>query len=321
MIEISIIVPVYNTEKYIIRCINSVLKQTFRNWELILIDDGSIDSSGKICDFFQKKDNRIKVIHKKNEGVSIARNLGITLSKGNYITFIDSDDWVELDYLELMYKAIKEMNIDVIVSGCVYEDKNGPKNPFKKGKPVIYNKNEAKKEFFKQDRFIWTICDKLYKAELLKRVKLNTHLKIAEDMLLFWNIMNNVERIGYVPLYKYHYDRMASSTMSSDFSLKWFHSLKVKKYILEDVQKFSVEYKFLAKAVYIGEVAGLFKKIIKNNKYKTGRLTKILQKILRKNFYFAFYRIDTNVLTFRQRLGIIYACLPYKLCVFFLKIL
>ena len=95
MIEISIIVPVYNTEKYIIRCINSVLKQTFRNWELILIDDGSIDSSGKICDFFQKKDNRIKVIHKKNEGVSIARNLGITLSKGNYITFIDSDDWVD----------------------------------------------------------------------------------------------------------------------------------------------------------------------------------------------------------------------------------
>ena len=154
MIEISIIVPVYNTEKYITRCINSILEQTFENWELLLIDDGSRDSSGKICDIFQKKDSRIKVIHKKNEGVSIARNLGITLSKGNYITFVDSDDWIDKDYLELMYIAIKKMNVDILVTGCVYEKENKRENPFKIGKPEVFSKNKAQIEFLKQDKFI-----------------------------------------------------------------------------------------------------------------------------------------------------------------------
>jgi len=309
---ISIIVPVYNVEKYLDRCIISILKQSFKNWELILLDDGSTDKSGEICDKYKHFDDRIRVIHKKNTGVSSTRNIGIDLSRGEYITFIDSDDWVELDYLELMYKAIKEMNVNVIVSGCVYEDKNGLKNPFKKGKPIIYNRNEAQKEFLKQDRFIWTICDKLYKAELLKKIKLNAHLKIAEDMLLFWNIISNIERVGYVPLYKYHYDRVASETMNSNFEKKWFDPLRIKELIYYDAKNISLEHKLLAKSIYVGELVGLSKKVLTYG--KKYYLLRILQSKIRKNWIYGIIYPFSNVLTLKQRIGIFFFLLPLGFC-------
>ena len=96
--NISVIIPVYNGEKYIKRCIESIKKQTFYNWEVILVDDGSKDKTGEICDKYAGEDIRIKVIHKSNEGVSIARNVGINNATGDYITFIDSDDWIDSDF-------------------------------------------------------------------------------------------------------------------------------------------------------------------------------------------------------------------------------
>ena len=103
---ISVIVPIYNVEKYLIKCIESIINQTYKDLEIILVDDGSTDSSGKICDEFATKDNRIKVIHKKNGGLSSARNIGLDICKGNYISFIDSDDYIELDMYEKMIKII-----------------------------------------------------------------------------------------------------------------------------------------------------------------------------------------------------------------------
>lgn len=319
MIEISIIVPVYNTEKYITRCINSILEQTFENWELLLIDDGSRDSSGKICDIFQKKDSRIKVIHKKNEGVSIARNLGITLSKGNYITFIDSDDWVENDYLEIMYKMIKIMNVDILVTGCLYKEKNRVYNPFSIGKEQVYNRDDFQIEFFKQDKFMWTIYDKLYKKYLFKNHKFDIRLKIAEDMMLFWELISEAKRIGYYPLYKYYYDKTASQTMTSEFSSKWLHPLKVKQKIYISIRKKSYKHKFLSKCVYVGEIAGLMRKLLIHN--KKIYFFKMLQKRLRRNIFFAFYSPFSNVLSYRQRIGIIFCSLPKKICFIFNRFL
>ena len=104
---ISIIIPIYNVEKYMEKCLNSVVNQTYNNIEIILIDDGSKDKSREICDNYAKKDNRIKVVHKENNGVSSARNTGIDMSKGKYITFIDSDDYIDTDYIETLYKISK----------------------------------------------------------------------------------------------------------------------------------------------------------------------------------------------------------------------
>ena len=106
---ISIIVPVYNVEKYVEKCINSIINQTYKNLQIILVDDGSKDNSGKICDEFKLKDNRIEVIHKNNGGLSDARNAGLKLAKGDYIGFVDSDDYIEADMYETLYNLIKKI--------------------------------------------------------------------------------------------------------------------------------------------------------------------------------------------------------------------
>ena len=117
MMVISVIVPVYNVEKYLTNCVNSIIKQTYEELEIILINDGSSDNSGIICDDFSKKDNRIKVIHKENGGLSDARNVGIDIATGELITFIDSDDYISKNMLEKLYNALIGTMSDIAVCG------------------------------------------------------------------------------------------------------------------------------------------------------------------------------------------------------------
>ena len=115
MAKVSVIVPVYNVEKYLKQCLDSIVDQTLEDLEIVLVDDGSVDSSGTICDEYAKKDARIKVIHKKNGGLSDARNVAIDIAKGEYITFVDSDDYVTDDYVESLYKLLVENNAQMSI--------------------------------------------------------------------------------------------------------------------------------------------------------------------------------------------------------------
>ena len=117
MAEISVIVPVYNVDNYIEQCVESVVNQKYSDFELLLIDDGSKDRSGKICDRYAENDARIKVVHQQNKGVSVARNVGVALSTGKYITFLDSDDWLDQDFLETAVNLISTANADILVYG------------------------------------------------------------------------------------------------------------------------------------------------------------------------------------------------------------
>ena len=117
---ISVVVPVYNVEKYLERCVDSIIKQTYKNLDIILVDDGSQDNSGKICDKYKEKYNNIQVIHQKNQGLSIARNNGLAIAEGNYITFIDSDDWIKKDMIESLFNAMHKYKAD-IASVAVYD--------------------------------------------------------------------------------------------------------------------------------------------------------------------------------------------------------
>ena len=121
---ISIIVPIYKTEKQLGRCIDSILSQTFTDFELILIDDGSPDRCPELCDDYEKQDNRIRVIHKKNEGQARARNIGLDLAKGQYIGFVDSDDYIERDMYEKLYSALVKNNADLCICGYLYKHEN-----------------------------------------------------------------------------------------------------------------------------------------------------------------------------------------------------
>ena len=132
---ISVIIPVYKVEKYLKRCIDSVINQTYKNLEIILVDDGSPDNCPKICDDYSKKDKRIKVIHKKNGGVSAARNKGLKLSNGDYIVFVDSDDWLEYNFVEEMLTNLRKNKVDYFFVLYQYTA-SFHKNPF--DKPTIF---------------------------------------------------------------------------------------------------------------------------------------------------------------------------------------
>ena len=125
MKKISVIVPVYNVERYLKRCIESIINQTYKDLEIILVDDGSTDSSGNICDEYKKIDKRISVIHKKNGGLSDARNEGLKVVTGTYIAFVDSDDFLDLDMYEYMQKNIEKENADIVICGTKIDYDNG----------------------------------------------------------------------------------------------------------------------------------------------------------------------------------------------------
>lgn len=149
MPKISIVVPIYNAEKYLERCIQSILVQTYSDFEVLLINDGSKDNSIKICQQYEKKDNRIKVIDKKNEGVSQTRNQGIKIARGKYIQFIDSDDFIEPNMLEEMLEKAEKEEVDVCICGFQYTYEKGDKNVnYQASEQVSYSSTEAYIEKF-----------------------------------------------------------------------------------------------------------------------------------------------------------------------------
>lgn len=205
MPEISVIVPVYNNDEYISKCIESLLNQIQTDFELLLIDDGSTDCSGKICDDFAEKDGRIKVIHKKNEGVSAARNTGIKNSLGKYIAFCDGDDYVSNMYLNTLLKAIKAPNIDLAICAFQHVSPNTSNHlPYKHSKN---NNCEIRKSEF------WPV----YKNNLLNSVgnKLFKRSIIDKNNLLFDTKQFNGEDLSFVLKYLLCMDNKISLALSA----------------------------------------------------------------------------------------------------------
>ncbi|MEE1220147.1 MAG: glycosyltransferase family 2 protein [Ruminococcus sp.] len=209
MAKISIVVPIYNSEKYLCNCIDSILCQSFDDFELILVDDGSTDSSASICDNYEKLDNRVNVIHKTNGGVSKARNTGIDVASGKFICFIDSDDSVNSDYLEKLYLAY-ENDIDLSVVGYNWIKNNCVTNftVFNNEPETIIDKNNIM--FLYEKVMISAPWCKLYKLDIIKENKLifPEDLSLGEDLIFNFSYLDFVNRIKIIntPLYNYNTD-------------------------------------------------------------------------------------------------------------------
>ena len=169
---ISVIIPVFNVEKYLPKCLDSVINQTYKNIEIILVDDGSKDSSGRICDEYAQQDSRIIVVHKENGGLSSARNAGLDIATGDYVMFVDSDDYVEPYFCEIPLKLAKENNVEIVSFGYyrVYED--GRKIEFKTSNPRIISTNEGIFQLIKKTDVIYNLpCNKFFKRTLFREIR------------------------------------------------------------------------------------------------------------------------------------------------------
>jgi glycosyltransferase involved in cell wall biosynthesis len=206
MIKVSIIMPVYNAEKMIKNAIDSILKQTFKSWELLLIDDGSKDNSPQICDEYSLKDSRIKVFHKKNnEGVAMARQTGINNAIGEYSIHVDADDWIEPTMLEELYNTAQNNNSDIVIADYIINTNNTQR--FIKQKPASLQPENILIDIF-DNKLFGALWNKLIRTDLFTRynIKFIPNINHCEDVLFLVQLLQNKKiTISYFPKAFYHY--------------------------------------------------------------------------------------------------------------------
>lgn len=209
---ISIIIPVYNVEKYIRKCLDSVCGQTYRNLEIIIVDDGSSDLSGEICEEYQKKDARIRIIRKKNEGQSAARNTGLEQAKGDFIMFVDSDDWIAEDMVAYLYENLEERKADLAICGF-YSVIGETEKKYAAEEDAFLSREEALKELVdnegKIQNYVWV---QMWKRDLTNDIRFPVG-RIFEDMSVTYQVIEKADHILLLKEAKYYYNHREGSTM------------------------------------------------------------------------------------------------------------
>jgi glycosyltransferase involved in cell wall biosynthesis len=208
---ISIIIPVYNSERYLVKCLESVKNQSYKNLQIILVNDGSSDNSGNICDEYARQDDRFIVIHKENGGVSSARNRGLNIAEGKYIGFIDSDDYVEHNMISNLLNLNYEKKADILMCGCLKEYKGGKvkSNTNKIETSIqIYDSVGALNKLLDKNEFHGYVCNKLFSRELIKGkepILFDESIHVCEDMVFCCNAFLKAKCILYDSTKYYHY--------------------------------------------------------------------------------------------------------------------
>ena len=253
--KLSIIMPVYNVAEYVEKSVTSVLQQTYRNIELVLIDDGSTDGSSEICQRLAESDSRIHLICKANQGVSVARNDGLSVATGEYITFADSDDWVEIDTYEKMMEYLQQTNADICVMGFTPEGNDGFVSFLQKEVKQVLSQHDAINNLIEGKVYTWSIWDKIYRRELLSDIAFYKDIANGEDLLFNWQAFRKAYKVAYIPLHGYHYVQRMSS-MTNTFSVKKMTVMKAFDIIIADCKNESYLLRII-KEKYISTLIGL----------------------------------------------------------------
>lgn len=233
--KISIIVPVYNAEAYIHKCIKSLLSQTFEDYEIILVNDGSSDRSKDICEDFAAFDNRIKLINTINGGVARARQIGLDSATGEYVIHADPDDWVEDSMLQDLYTHAEKNQVDVVICDFWYEFPN--RSVYSKQQPKSFINKEIQKQLF--TNLHGSTCNKLIKLESIKEnnIRFDERLSYCEDLHFILNLLQSDVKVSYLPKAYYHYDRSinTNSIARSLYSKKDYDKMVMTKQIFDDL--------------------------------------------------------------------------------------
>ena len=279
---VSIIVPVYKVEKEIKRCVDSILNQTYRNIEVILIDDGSPDHCPVICDDYARMDSRVKVIHKENGGLSDARNAGLDVAEGTYIAFVDSDDWVERDYIETLYvNAIKE-NADISIIGFSMVWESGKIRRFSTDNEYyILNKEQAIRELLKQNKFYCMVCQKMYKAYIFENIRFPVG-KLYEDVAISLPTFTKASKVVVSGVSKYNYFQRSTSIVNSKFNKDKLYFLECCRNIIDYSNENLKMYDKEAHTFYLRALMTFILQIYSVNNIENEIILKQLEKEIRQ---------------------------------------
>lgn len=225
---ISVIVPVYNVGDYLERCMDSVLSQTYPNFEVVLVDDASTDQSGAVCDACAARDSRVRAVRlSQNRGPSAARNEGIRRARGAYISFVDADDRVEPDLLEKLYESLVQAGAEVSACGADGID-------LKRGPTAVYTRSEAVRCLARGVPFNLVPWGKLYSAELVKKTLFPEDIFYSEDLLFLYSLLKQSRRVSYRPDILYHYTQREGSQMQSGASERKLTAFAAQDFVCED---------------------------------------------------------------------------------------
>ena len=230
---VSIIVPVYNTEKYLDRCIKSIVNQSYKNLEIILVDDGSPDNCPQMCDEWAEKDNRIKVIHKLNDGLANARNTGIEACTGDYVMFTDSDDYIELDMVEFLLNLSVKYNADVSRCGFYYNYDNGNQKTDGNDYTVKLLEKDDRIIELVTTGFCGTVWNKLYKREVVKSNFFSKQDGCSEDILYNFRVYKEDYKTVFSDVPKYHYVIRDNSITNNTFGYGAFDIIRAKQIVVD----------------------------------------------------------------------------------------
>ena len=218
---ISVIVPVYKVEQYLQKCVDSIRNQTYKNLEILLVDDGSPDNCGALCDALAQEDGRIKVIHKENGGLSSARNAGLSAMTGDYVGFVDSDDWIAEDTYALLYRRMRDENADISCGGIATHSGSRGLTHFNPNleETFTFDRKEASRELIDNRIITNSVCDKLYKAEIFRHLRFKEGI-VYEDFQLQYRCLALADRVTYTARTCYYYFVAPNSISRGAFSKK-----------------------------------------------------------------------------------------------------
>lgn len=243
--KISIIIPVYNVQEYIGRCLDSIIKQTYDNFEVICVDDGSTDLSGQICERYKNEDARVRVVHIENAGVSNARNKGLSIMEGNWYAFVDADDWIEPNYLEVLYENALRNHCDISTCNFRRNSQYGMEEQAQyRGELTCFNTTEECIHSFicSTNSTYGMVWNKLYRAEMFRDIMFDTGIRVNEDCLYTQNVMERCRKACMTTAILYHwYHRVGSACHSNhvdfDFSpADVFYELYLRNERLQDAE-------------------------------------------------------------------------------------
>lgn len=283
---LSVIIPVYNVEKYLSRCVNSVLNQTYKDFELILVDDGSLDKSPEICDGYKKKDSRVKVIHKENGGLSSARNAGLEICKGDYIFFIDSDDWLTDEKVleEFISKAEKEN------SDFVYSFMNTATDETQKAIRMNKRFKDNDRLFFLSNPYLFSAWNKLYKNTLLQFLQFVPG-RVNEDVDVIPLVFCKANKVSRLDKHTYNYYQNQESITRQCFSEKRFDMFKSVTHVYKKFMGTKKEKKVFYENLFGFQIFSVYISILKNTSgNKRKRYLLDFCKLLKENNFCCFWK-------------------------------